>query len=63
VVFIKKPEPFAALKIHQYQCEKKYDIYFGDGKIYAQFRCSFNFFFLILFIYVFFYSRDTKLSK
>ncbi|KAL1278427.1 hypothetical protein QQF64_025100 [Cirrhinus molitorella] len=38
VVFIKKLEPFVALKIHQYQCEKKYDIYFADGKIYAQFR-------------------------
>ncbi|XP_052405985.1 E3 ubiquitin-protein ligase ZNF598 [Carassius gibelio] len=38
VVFIKKPEPFAALHIHQYQCEKKYDIYFADGNIYAQFR-------------------------
>ncbi|XP_067275767.1 LOW QUALITY PROTEIN: E3 ubiquitin-protein ligase ZNF598 [Pseudorasbora parva] len=38
VVFMKKPEPFAALKILQYQCEKKYDIYFGDAKIYAQFR-------------------------
>uniref|UniRef100_A0A8C2PXN2 RING-type E3 ubiquitin transferase n=2 Tax=Cyprinus carpio TaxID=7962 RepID=A0A8C2PXN2_CYPCA len=38
VVFMKKPEPFAALHIHQYQCEKKYDIYFADGKMYAQFR-------------------------
>ncbi|XP_051572653.1 E3 ubiquitin-protein ligase ZNF598-like [Myxocyprinus asiaticus] len=38
VVFVKKPEPFADLNIHQYQCEKKFDIYFGDGKTYAQFR-------------------------
>ncbi|XP_016361539.1 zinc finger protein 598-like [Sinocyclocheilus anshuiensis] len=38
VVFIKKLEPFAALNIHQYQYEKKFDIYFADGKIYAQFR-------------------------
>ncbi|XP_057202129.1 E3 ubiquitin-protein ligase ZNF598 [Triplophysa rosa] len=38
VVFIKKLVPFTALNIHQYQCEKKYDIHFGDGKIYAQFR-------------------------
>ncbi|XP_051570930.1 E3 ubiquitin-protein ligase ZNF598-like [Myxocyprinus asiaticus] len=38
VVFVKKPGPFAALNIHQYQCEKKYDIYFADGKTYAQFR-------------------------
>ncbi|XP_026106206.1 E3 ubiquitin-protein ligase ZNF598 [Carassius auratus] len=38
VVFIKKLEPFAALNIHQYQFEKKYDVYFADGKIYAQFR-------------------------
>ncbi|KTF89065.1 hypothetical protein cypCar_00012722 [Cyprinus carpio] len=38
VVFIKKLEPFAALNIHQFQCEKKYDVYFADGNIYAQFR-------------------------
>ncbi|TRY59050.1 hypothetical protein DNTS_008376 [Danionella cerebrum] len=38
VLFLKKPEPFASLNIHQYPCEKKYDIYFGDGKIHAQFR-------------------------
>ncbi|NP_001028890.1 E3 ubiquitin-protein ligase ZNF598 [Danio rerio] len=38
VVFLRKPEAFATLNIHHYQCEKKYDIYFGDGKVHAQFR-------------------------
>ncbi|XP_062868890.1 E3 ubiquitin-protein ligase ZNF598 isoform X2 [Trichomycterus rosablanca] len=38
VIFVKKLQPFAALPFHDYQFEKKYDIYFGDGKIFAQFR-------------------------
>ncbi|KAG7491954.1 hypothetical protein MATL_G00009240 [Megalops atlanticus] len=38
VIFVKKLEPFAAIASQQFQCEKKYDIYFSDGKIYAQFR-------------------------
>ncbi|KAL7830566.1 hypothetical protein SRHO_G00316930 [Serrasalmus rhombeus] len=38
VIFVKKLQPFAALPHHEYQFEKKYDIYFCDGKIFAQFR-------------------------
>lgn len=38
VIFVKKLEPFATIASQQFQCEKKYDIYFSDGKIYAQFR-------------------------
>uniref|UniRef100_W5MFW0 RING-type E3 ubiquitin transferase n=1 Tax=Lepisosteus oculatus TaxID=7918 RepID=W5MFW0_LEPOC len=38
VIFVKKLEPFAAIRSQQLQCEKKYDIYFSDSKIYAQFR-------------------------
>ncbi|KAJ8413513.1 hypothetical protein AAFF_G00080200 [Aldrovandia affinis] len=38
VIFVKKLEPFAAIASQHFQCEKKYDIYFSDGKIYAQFR-------------------------
>ncbi|XP_007247901.3 E3 ubiquitin-protein ligase ZNF598 [Astyanax mexicanus] len=38
VIFVRKLKPFAALPHHEYQSEKKYDIYFSDGKIFAQFR-------------------------
>ncbi|KAM3863677.1 E3 ubiquitin-protein ligase ZNF598 [Diretmus argenteus] len=38
VVFVKKLEAFSMLPSHQFQCEKKHDIYFSDGKIYSQFR-------------------------
>ncbi|XP_029102516.1 E3 ubiquitin-protein ligase ZNF598 [Scleropages formosus] len=38
VIFIKKLQPFATIDSEQFQCEKKYDIYFTNGKIYAQFR-------------------------
>ncbi|KAG7316980.1 hypothetical protein KOW79_019278 [Hemibagrus wyckioides] len=38
VIFVRKLQPFAALAPHEYQAEKKYDIYFADGKIFAQFR-------------------------
>ncbi|MCI4392189.1 hypothetical protein PGIGA_G00143030 [Pangasianodon gigas] len=38
VIFVRKLQPFAALTQHEYQAEKKYDIYFGEGRIFAQFR-------------------------
>ncbi|MBN3306820.1 ZN598 ligase, partial [Amia calva] len=38
VLFVKKLEPFATIPSQQFQCEKKYDIYFSDATIYAQFR-------------------------
>ncbi|KAL4624460.1 zinc finger protein 598-like [Arapaima gigas] len=38
VIFIKKLKPFGTIDSLQFQCEKKYDIYFSDSKIYAQFR-------------------------
>uniref|UniRef100_A0A3Q0SGB8 RING-type E3 ubiquitin transferase n=1 Tax=Amphilophus citrinellus TaxID=61819 RepID=A0A3Q0SGB8_AMPCI len=38
VVFVKKLEPFQSLPYQEFPSEKKYDIYFGDGKIYAQYR-------------------------
>ncbi|KAJ8246071.1 hypothetical protein GJAV_G00263330 [Gymnothorax javanicus] len=38
VIFVKKLEPFGSIAFQQFQCEKKHDIYFGDGRIYAQFR-------------------------
>ncbi|KAK3532491.1 hypothetical protein QTP86_018533 [Hemibagrus guttatus] len=38
VIFVRKLQPFAALAYHEYQAERKYDIYFADGKIFAQFR-------------------------
>ncbi|KAM4635629.1 E3 ubiquitin-protein ligase ZNF598 isoform 1-T1 [Polymixia lowei] len=38
VVFVKKLEAFSAMPYQQFQCEKRHDIYFSDGKIYAQFR-------------------------
>lgn len=38
VVFVKKLEAFHSLPYQQFHCEKKYDIYFVDEKIYAQYR-------------------------
>uniref|UniRef100_H3ALQ0 RING-type E3 ubiquitin transferase n=1 Tax=Latimeria chalumnae TaxID=7897 RepID=H3ALQ0_LATCH len=38
VVFIKKLAPFSTIATHQFQCEKKYDICFADGKVHTQFR-------------------------
>lgn len=38
VVFGKKLPAFAMIPIHQLQHEKKYDIYFADGKVYALYR-------------------------
>lgn len=38
VVFVKKLEAFQSLPYQQFHCEKKYDIYFVDEKIYAQYR-------------------------
>ncbi|KAM9844110.1 E3 ubiquitin-protein ligase ZNF598 [Aulostomus maculatus] len=38
VVFVKRPEAFSSLPHQQFPCDKKHDIYFGDEKIYAQYR-------------------------
>uniref|UniRef100_A0A250YLL1 RING-type E3 ubiquitin transferase n=1 Tax=Castor canadensis TaxID=51338 RepID=A0A250YLL1_CASCN len=38
VVFGKKLPAFATIQIHQLQHEKKYDIYFADGKVFALYR-------------------------
>lgn len=38
VVFGKKLPAFATIPIHQLQHEKKYDIYFADGKVFALYR-------------------------
>lgn len=38
VVFGKKLPAFATIHIHKLQHEKKYDIYFADGKVYALYR-------------------------
>uniref|UniRef100_A0AAY4D709 RING-type E3 ubiquitin transferase n=1 Tax=Denticeps clupeoides TaxID=299321 RepID=A0AAY4D709_9TELE len=38
VIFVKTLRPFASIACEQLQCERKHDIYFSDGKIYAQFR-------------------------
>ncbi|CAO2642201.1 E3 ubiquitin-protein ligase ZNF598 [Lemmus lemmus] len=38
VVFGKKLPAFAMIPIHQLQHEKKYDIYFADGKVFALYR-------------------------
>lgn len=38
VVFGKKLPAFTAIPIHQLQHEKKYDIYFADGKVFALYR-------------------------
>ncbi|XP_007937851.1 E3 ubiquitin-protein ligase ZNF598 [Orycteropus afer afer] len=38
VVFGKKLPAFATIPIHQLQHEKRYDIYFADGKVFALYR-------------------------
>ncbi|KAE8578978.1 hypothetical protein XENTR_v10023864 [Xenopus tropicalis] len=38
VVFVNKLAPFTSLPLQQLQYEKKYDIYFEDGKLFSQFR-------------------------
>ncbi|XP_029016027.1 E3 ubiquitin-protein ligase ZNF598 isoform X2 [Betta splendens] len=38
VVFVKKLATFSSLPYQQFPSEKKHDIYFGDEKIYAQYR-------------------------
>ncbi|XP_060921469.1 E3 ubiquitin-protein ligase ZNF598 [Labrus mixtus] len=38
VVFVKKVDAFSSLPYQQFTCEKKHDIYFGDERIYAQYR-------------------------
>ncbi|XP_034566952.1 E3 ubiquitin-protein ligase ZNF598 [Notolabrus celidotus] len=38
VVFVKKLEAFSCLPYQQFPSEKKHDIYFGDERIYAQYR-------------------------
>lgn len=38
VVFVKKLEAFHSLPFRQFPCDKKHDIYFGDEKIYSQYR-------------------------
>ncbi|XP_077591188.1 E3 ubiquitin-protein ligase ZNF598 [Stigmatopora nigra] len=38
VVFVKSAQAFSSLPHHQFPCEKIHDIYFGDEKIYAQYR-------------------------
>ncbi|KAG7505959.1 E3 ubiquitin-protein ligase ZNF598 [Solea senegalensis] len=38
VVFVKKVEAFSSLPYQHFACEKKHNIYFGDERIYAQYR-------------------------
>ncbi|XP_072273635.1 E3 ubiquitin-protein ligase ZNF598 isoform X2 [Pyxicephalus adspersus] len=38
VVFIKKVSPFSSINTTQMQCEKKFDIYFSEGKVYSLYR-------------------------
>lgn len=38
VVFGKKLPAFATIPLQQLQHEKKYDIYFADGKVFALYR-------------------------
>ncbi|XP_020502638.2 E3 ubiquitin-protein ligase ZNF598 [Labrus bergylta] len=38
VVFVKKVDAFSSLPYQLFTCEKKHDIYFGDERIYAQYR-------------------------
>nr|XP_033770359.1 E3 ubiquitin-protein ligase ZNF598 [Geotrypetes seraphini] len=38
VVFVKKLVPFSTIATHQLQCEKKYGIYFADGKVFSLYR-------------------------
>lgn len=35
---MEKLQPFSCLPARQFRCEKKYDIYFSDEKIYAKYR-------------------------
>ncbi|XP_075035432.1 E3 ubiquitin-protein ligase ZNF598 [Mixophyes fleayi] len=38
VVFVKKLAPFLSINTSQMQCERKYDIYYSDGKVFSQYR-------------------------
>lgn len=38
VVFVKKVSPFSSINTTQMQSEKKYDIYFSDGKVFSLYR-------------------------
>ncbi|XP_063790987.1 E3 ubiquitin-protein ligase ZNF598 [Pseudophryne corroboree] len=38
VVFVKKLAPFSSISTPQMQCERKYDIYYSDGKVFALYR-------------------------
>ncbi|KAM4632367.1 E3 ubiquitin-protein ligase ZNF598 isoform 2-T2 [Discoglossus pictus] len=38
VIFIRKLAPFASIATQQLQHEKKYDIFFSDGNVFAQYR-------------------------
>ncbi|KAM5152150.1 E3 ubiquitin-protein ligase ZNF598 isoform 2-T2 [Mantella aurantiaca] len=38
VIFLKKVSPFSSINTTQMQCEKKFDIYFSDGKVYSLYR-------------------------
>ncbi|XP_053550462.1 E3 ubiquitin-protein ligase ZNF598 [Bombina bombina] len=38
VVFVRKMVPFSSIATQQLQHEKKYDIFFSDGKIFSQYR-------------------------
>ncbi|XP_018416729.1 PREDICTED: zinc finger protein 598 [Nanorana parkeri] len=38
VVFVKKVSPFSSINTTQMQCEKRYDIYFSDGKMFSLYR-------------------------
>ncbi|XP_028670268.1 E3 ubiquitin-protein ligase ZNF598 [Erpetoichthys calabaricus] len=38
VLFVKKPDQFSTITTQNFQCEKKYDIYFSDPQFCAQFR-------------------------
>ncbi|XP_030067449.1 E3 ubiquitin-protein ligase ZNF598 [Microcaecilia unicolor] len=38
VAFVKKLSPFSTIATHQLQCEKKYGIYFADGKVFSLYR-------------------------
>ncbi|PIO15259.1 hypothetical protein AB205_0062210, partial [Aquarana catesbeiana] len=38
VVFVKKVSPFSSINTTQMQSDKKYDIYFTDGKVFSLYR-------------------------
>ncbi|XP_077305499.1 E3 ubiquitin-protein ligase ZNF598 [Lithobates pipiens] len=38
VVFVKKVSPFSSINTTQMQSDKKYDIYFSDGKVFSLYR-------------------------